>query len=1100
MEKSDMDWQKDSRIHALERAFHDHASIVIEELWNAPKAFLASLAQKVTAKHILLLTGGNQEELRLYHDFDFFTQSTVIDFPAWETLPSDSLPPSPDVVGDRYKVLQHVIADPEPVIILANLQACLQKVVDIKELQKLYLSLQVSASHPFESLIQQFTQMGYVRQSTVSDKGEFAVRGGIIDIYPVSTTDPYRIEFWGDEISSIRTFDPVGQKSVLPVKEISIPPAKELELLHKTARACTILDYLGPNTLVIFDDILALEDRYASLVSMGGTPSHTFGSLEAFLDQIEPLQKIYLANQPLEELCEVHLLDKKGGNYYSENIPLHSVSFQAFNRSLEAYRWQAPFAPIASYLLPEVSDTQAISGHDILEALSKISHTSMHLHVLAEGEREQTHFQQKLSELKISLPEHTTFYWKYLSSGFVLPEISVMLLPLTEISQRYKIRRQKQRSTYHTAAPSTLYELVPGELIVHLTHGIGRYLGLEKRPNHEGILTEFFKIEYADQGALYVPIQQAYLITKYIGSNSEEIPRLHTIGSSRWKKTREQTEIAIVGYAKSLLNLYAQRSIKEGHAYPQDSLEMHSFEEEFPFVETEDQLEAIKAIKKDLMASTSMDRLVCGDVGYGKTEVAMRAAFKAVIDGHKQVAVLVPTTVLAMQHYENFVDRMRHFPVNIALMSRFRSVKEMNATLKNVKEGSVDILIGTHRIISKDVVFKDLGLVIIDEEQRFGVKAKEHLKNAKINVDSLSLSATPIPRTLYMSLVGVRDMSLINTPPQDRLPITTLITESSDDIIKNALLRELARDGQVFIIHNRVETIYGRADKIRQLLPHARIVVAHGQMDAKEVDQVFHIFKNGQADILIATTIVENGIDIPNANTILIESADHFGLADLYQLRGRVGRWNRRAYCYFLVRNLQRLPEISRKRLSALAEASGYGGGMKIAMRDLEIRGAGNLLGTEQSGHVSAIGFHLYCKLLKRTVKMLQGEECKEICDTKIEIPVDARLPEDYVNAVSLRMEIYQRLGEALSWKEVDDLLEELKDRFGTPPEPVLWLYYMTRIRVFASTHHITHVKLEKHLLTIERKSKIGPVVAQHIVGKIHKPSDLDKIMPFLNA
>ena len=667
-----------------------------------------------------------------------------------------------------------------------------------------------------------------------------------------------------------------------------------------------------------------------------------------------------------------------------------------------------------------------------ISRLSQLDKRSCELEFLCSSELEESTLHKRLLDANVRLPRHTTYKIGYLSSGLVIHDIDLVLFPLTEITHRYKMRRQKLRSTYHTS-PSEIYDLIPGEMVVHLNNGIGRYLGMEKRANHLGIPSEFFTIEYADNAKLYVPLNQAHLITKYVGSN-EVIPRLHTLGSSRWKKTREQTERAILGYASDLLQNYAKRAIAHGTIYPPDSPDQLAFEEEFPFAETEDQLAAIANIKQDMMSAKSMDRLICGDVGYGKTEVALRAAFKAVVDGRKQVAVLVPTTVLAMQHYENFVERMSNFPVNVGVLSRFRTHKEIKETLDGLAQGSVDIVIGTHRVISEDVKFKELGLVIIDEEQRFGVKAKEHLRKIKLGVDCLTLSATPIPRTLYMSLIGARDMSVINTPPQDRLPIKTIITEFTDQTLQSALLRELSRDGQAFVIHNRVESIFGVAARIKKVLPHARVIVAHGQMHADEIDAAFHAFKSGQADILVATTIVENGIDIPNANTILIDRADQFGLASLYQLRGRVGRWNRRAYAYFLVPSQRSLPEISRKRLQALAEAGGYGGGMKVAMRDLELRGAGDILGTEQSGHVSSIGFHLYCKLLKRTVQTLQGKVPSIITDTKVEFPIDARLPEEYVNEVSLRMEFYQRFGEALSWEEVDALWEKSRTASETRP------------------------------------------------------------------
>lgn len=1078
----------------LQHALQSQKSVLIEDLWNAPKALIASLAQQATGKHVLILTGASQEEVRLYHDFPIFTERRVLDFPAWETLPSENIAPSPDIVGERYQALHDLTESKEPFIILSSLQACLQKLIPSGSFQELFLHLSRGKTYSFEWLIVQLVKMGYRRCPVAGDKGEFAVRGGIIDVFPVSSPDPFRLEFWGDDLESIRIYDPIGQKSVKPVNEAAITPAQEMELLGSSSRLSTILDYLGTNTIIVYDDILALEDRYATLVGIAGTHSKTFCSIDEFLDAVKPLQKIFWSQQPIEELSEIKLAKKKSAaGFYSESAPMVEISFQMFNRQLKAMRWIPPFSTIAEYLFPDIDGNDNLSGQEILNALDKLRNTSTHLHLLCPTENDQINLQKRIQDAGISLPHQMHYHIGYLSNGLVVrdKDTAAMILPLAEITKRYKIRRQKQRSTYHTT-PLETYDLAPGEMVVHFNNGIGRYLGMEKRLNHNGVMSEFFNIEYADNARLYVPINQAHLISKYIGSN-EEVPKMHTLGSARWKRTRENTEKAILGYAAELLELYARREMKGGFGYNEDSADMLAFEEDFPYVETEDQIEAISGVKRDMISSKPMDRLVCGDVGYGKTEVAMRAAFKAVCDGHKQVAVLVPTTVLATQHYENFLERFSNFPINISVLSRFRTAKQTKEALEGVANGSIDILIGTHRIISEDVLFKDLGLIIIDEEQRFGVKAKEHLKKIKVGVDCLTLSATPIPRTLYMSLIGARDMSVINTPPQDRLPITTIVAEVNEQTMKTALLRELARDGQAFVIHNRVDSIFEFADRIKKMLPHARIVVGHGQMHSDEIDSVFHAFKSGQADILVSTTIVENGIDIPNANTILIDRADRFGMADLYQLRGRVGRWNRRAYAYFLVPSRRSLPEIVRKRLSTLAESSGYGGGMKVAMRDLEIRGAGNILGTEQSGHVSAIGFHLYCKLLKRTILAMQGKAPSALSDTKMEFLIDARLPEEYIDEISLRMEIYQRLGDALSMDDVDAIRNELIDRFGPLPEPAQWLYHLTRLRIFAGKHGFTLLKQDKVSLNAERQKGKQTTSKRILLAKPKSPQEMEK-------
>lgn len=1080
-----------AKLRELQHALQNRESILIEDLWNAPKALIAALAQQATGKHILILTGASQEEVRLYHDFAFFTERPVLDFPAWEALPTENIAPSPDIVGERYHALHELSAATQPYIVLSSLQACLQKLILPGKFHNLYMQLTKGQSYPFDELIAKLEQMGYRRSSVASDKGEFSVRGGIIDIFPVSSPDPYRLEFWDNDLESLRIFDPIGQKSVRHADSVEITPAQEMELLGTEEKLGTILDYLGSNAIIIYDDLLALEDRYSSLVNMSALQSRSFAGIDEFLDSVAGLQKIFWSQQPIEELSEVKLAKKNKTGFYSASAPMHAIEFQMFNRKLKAKRWVAPFATIGERLYPEIENSNLLSGQEILEGLGKLQNTDIHLRVLCSNELEETNFHKRLLDAGIVLPHHTKFQMGYLSNGIAFEDVPLILMPLTEITKRYKIRRQKQRSTYHTT-PADTFDLAPGEMVVHYNNGIGRFLGLEKRPNHNGVLNEFFLIEYAENAKLYVPLNQAHLITKYVGSN-EEIPSMHTLGAARWKKSREHAERAILTYASELLELYARRELKGGFSFDADSPDMLAFEEDFPFTETEDQLSAIANVKSDMISNKPMDRLVCGDVGYGKTEVAMRAAFKAVIDGRKQVAVLVPTTVLAMQHFENFTDRFSNFPINIGVLSRFRSPKQTKETLEGIKNGSVDIVIGTHRIISEDVHFKELGLIIIDEEQRFGVKAKEHLKRIKVGVDCLTLSATPIPRTLYMSLIGARDMSVINTPPQDRLPITTIVTEANEQVIKNALLRELARDGQAYIIHNRVESIFEYASRIQKLLPKARIVVGHGQMHSDEIDLVFHSFKSGQADILIATTIIENGIDIPNANTIIIDRADRFGMADLYQLRGRVGRWNRRAYAYFFVPNQRVLPEVVRKRLSALAESSGYGGGMKVAMRDLEIRGAGNILGLEQSGQVSTIGFHLYCKMLKRTILAMQGKMPSIVADTKVEFLIDARIPEEYVAETNLRMEIYQRLGEAISTEEVDAIWEELKDRFGKPPEAAEWLYYLTRIRAFAARHGFSLLKQEKVTLTAEKQHGKQPITKKILMQWPKSPKEMEK-------
>lgn len=1055
---------------APEAWLHESASLLLEELEPAAQALMAALAQRATGKNLLILTCN---PANLYHDLPLFTPLPVIDFPAWETLPQENVAPSADVVGERYQLLHQLESQTGPLIVLASLQAVLQKLLPKKRLASLWLSCKVGDTLDFTTLPHRLVQMGYTRVSVATDKGQFAVRGGIIDLFPVQSTDPFRLEFFDDQIISIRIYDPIGQKSVRPVTQIDICAGQELELLQKEPLLASLLDHLGPNTLVVWDDLLALEDRYAQLTALGATGPYLY-PIEQFLEATTPLQALFFTQQPLETLSPI-----RRAPHLSSSTPLGAavpLSFQMFQRPLEALRVPSPFHSLEETLAP------AEEPQELLRAAAALP-SSWQVHYLCQNNSEETVLARRWLEIGI---EPKPMLLGYLSGGFALKDC--LFFPSTELTHRFKLRRQKQRTSYHSTY-STYQELLPGDIVVHYHHGIGRFTGIEKRPNHEGISSEFFLIEYADNGKLYVPIQQSYLVSKYIGSHEEQ-PTFHVLGENRWKRTKEKTQNALVGYAKELLELYARREIHQRPAIPSDSEQMRSFEEEFPFVETEDQLSAIAAIKQDLMRPKAMDRLVCGDVGYGKTEVAMRAAFKAVVDGGQQVAILVPTTVLATQHYENFCQRMASFPLRIELLSRLKSAKETGVILKGLQKGTIDIVVGTHRLLNRDVAFAKLGLVIIDEEQRFGVKAKEHLKTLKMGVDCLTLSATPIPRTLYFSLVGAKDMSVISSPPQDRLPIKTILAEPHKELIHTAIARELARQGQVYFIHNRVETIHDAAAKLREQFPLARIVVGHGQMDGDLLDGIFHAFKQGQADILVATSIVENGIDIPNANTILIDRADRFGLADLYQLRGRVGRWNRLAYAYFLVPRLQALPEQARKRLEALSESSGYGGGMKLAMRDLEIRGAGELLGEAQSGHVSSVGFHLYCKMLTKTIQTLQGHLPSAYSDVKLELPFDARLPESYVPEASLRLEIYQRLGDASTSEELDLLFEEVKDRYGTPPLPVQWLYQCGRLKIWAQRKGLSLLKLERYTLHLEGpKSKIS-----FLAPKITAPQDLSSL------
>lgn len=1088
--------QKSPSLAYLQRALLQEPTLLIEELWDAPKAALLSLALQATKKNLLVMTGESRES-RLLEDLSYFGLNSALDFPAWETLPGEETPPSRDIVGKRFEILHTLLTQSGPHLLLCPLQACLQRLPSPEQLKSLFKHLQVNDEASFDQFPSFLLSLGYKRVAVVSDKGEFAVRGGLIDLYPVNALQPYRIDFFDNTVDSIRLFDPGSQKSISKVESLLLSPASEWELLQKERAPPTLLQFLGPNTLIIFDDLLALEDRYVAFRSMPGSTSRFFLNFEELFQEMEGMQKMFWAKEHVEELSEVKMAGRTGRKYYTGKDPLQKLHFSMFGHSFETVRWNHPFREVSTFFSSS-ENRSSFSAFELLHSVSRAHTPSFRLHFLCSTVSEEHAFKERLVQDKLALPSHTTFEIHYLSSGFVLPDIELALIPMAEFTHRTRLHRQKWRSILHIP-PSEFHSLAPGDVIVHFHHGIGKFLGTEKRLNHVGQETEFLSLEYAEGSKLYVPISQSHLVSRYIGAK-EELPTFSTLGTARWQKIRLNAQKAIIGYAQDLLRMSAEREISGGFAFPSDSEEQVMFEADFPFQETEDQLKAITEIKKDMTVPRAMDRLLCGDVGYGKTEVAMRAAFKAVMDGKKQVAVLVPTTVLALQHYESFADRMANYPINIAVLSRFSTAKETKETLQKIKEGKIDILIGTHRLLSKDVRFQDLGLIVIDEEQRFGVRAKEHLKALKVGVDCLTLTATPIPRTLYLTLIGARQISIINTPPQDRLPVKTIIAQRESSTIQNALLRELSRDGQVFFIHNRVESIFAVTEELHKLAPQAHIVTGHGGMSAGEIDAVFHAFKSGHADILVATTIIENGVDIPNANTIIVDRADTFGLADLYQLRGRVGRWNRPAYAYLLVPEKRELTEISRKRLQALVEASGFGGGMKIAMRDLEIRGAGDILGVEQSGQVSAIGFHLYCKLLKRTVEAMSKKSAPSFFETKMEFGFRALIPDHYIAEASLRMEIYHRLGETSTLEEVDKVLDEIKDRFGPPPPEVLWLYHLTRLRLFASHHHFILLKFDTRTLYIEKQLE-KEVLKKRVVFKETKdPALLEKeIVSLLN-
>ena len=1059
-------WFKE-QLHALS----NQRSLFYEQLPLSSIALLSTLINDLSTTK-LIITATHDQQVQLINDIQFFTKESAWEFPAWETLPSEEFNPSLDIVGQRLRVLSKLQTSNKPIIIITNLQACLQTVIDPNLFKQSQLNFVKDNSYNIEQVQQKLTQMGYQHTPTTREKGEFSVRGDIIDIFSVCEPEPIRLEFFGDDLESLRFFDPLSQKSIGATKQCSIAAADEFALHDASIKRSTILDYLPSQSLLFFNDLLNLEEKFVEMLSISRNFERSIKSPALWIKQALSFKHILFSDTSLDKLVSSYQAIGKA-SAYTQNI-----QFNMFSADLSTTRCFHSFNSLENFL-------KAPGDKVITDSL--LTHENAHEYkwnMVTSTRLETNSLKEKASTLNLG----ETYHKGYLTTGFVLENPPIIYYPYHEI-QRLPLPSGHKLRRYHHTDWDMRSELDEGDLVVHLNHGIGRYLGLQKKIDSTGNPQDFFSIAYANDSKVLIPVEQAHLITKYIGAN-EAKPILHEIGSKKWLRTRVQAEKSIAGYAQDLLEVYALRQMKGRPEYPEDSEDMILFEEAFPYTPTDDQYRAVTAIKDDFLSKQPMDRLICGDVGYGKTEVAMRAAFKAVCDGHKQVAVLVPTTLLALQHYENFSQRMHLFPLGIELLSRFTSSKKTTEIIEKIATHQVDIVIGTHKLLSEKINFANLGLLIIDEEQRFGVRAKEHLKKLKATIDCLALSATPIPRTLYMSLIGIRDLSVINTPPQDRLPIRTIIAEPNENLIQKAILRELQRDGQAFFIHNRVESIYEKASHLQKLVPQAKIVVAHGQMSSKEIDDAFHAFVHHKANLMVATSLIENGIDVPNANTIIIDRADRFGISDLYQMRGRVGRWNRQAYAYLLIPKNAAISPLAKERLEAFKTASGYGAGMKVALKDLETRGCGDLLGTQQSGQVAAIGFHLYCQLLKKTINKLKGKKKGiDLTDVSIQMDVPARIPAFYVMQDSMRLDFYQRIAETVDEKQLTELFDELKDRFGSFPDEVHWLKSFSMMRLKASILGYTSIKYKNGSIICYQSKKCF----KENIGAILKPADLDK-------
>ena len=1031
--------------HVLSALQHGESG-TIDGAWGSSSALISgTLAAEVPGTLVVVLPRLSEVD-DFAADLASYLPEPPRVFPAWETLPKERSV-SDQVFGARLRVLTELESATPPKVVVTCFPALMQPVPSRDSRNAGTRVLKVGEDLDIETFLRWLVQQGFERVPSIEAPGEFSVHGGIVDIFPPDANDPLRVELFGDEIDSIRRFDVETQRKVEDLKSVAITVigagqqagevsgessdvrAKKKSTKGDSSPLPTPPTAQSPQpTAYFFDSLptgswLALSELH-DLVDEG----------KHYLERLDNPQGLFSVQATLARTTErpTVTVSALGGDSTETTCHLKVESIERFT---------GPRAEVLNELATIVGrdETVLIACHN-------------------EGER--TRLGELLRESVPELAPRVTLCLGTVTRGFRLVRDRILVLSDNELFNRVEIRRTtRTRKRLEGRAIDSFLDLKVGDLIVHLAHGIGRFRGMELLEK-EGAKEEHLSLEFRDGVMIYVPVSLIHLVQKYVGA-SKGSPPLSKIGGTAWAGNKSRVAQAVQDMASDMLKLQAQRAHKPGYACPPDSHLQQEFDSAFPYVPTDDQVRAIDDSKLDLMRDRPMDRLICGDVGFGKTEVAMRAVFK-MVDAGKQVAVLVPTTVLAEQHYRSFSERMAEFPVRVDVLSRFRSSKETKELLLKMEEGQVDVVIGTHRMVQKDVKFKDLGLLVIDEEQRFGVDAKEMLKRVRLSVDVLTLSATPIPRTLHMSLLGIRDISNLTTPPQDRMAIETRIVRWDADLIKQAIVREMNRGGQVFFVHNKVWDIEFVAERIQAIVPDARIAIVHGQMNEHELEKNMLDFVRHRADILLATTIIESGVDIPNANTMFIDQAENYGLADLHQLRGRVGRYKHRAYCYLLLDEQKSLSSIAARRLKAIEEFSELGAGFKISMRDLEIRGAGNILGTEQSGHISTVGYELYCQLLENAVRGLKGMPAREHPHVDVELAVTAFLPSTYVPAGRPKIDLYRKISSVATLEELGELANEVRDRFGPIPVEAQQLLLVRELQLHAWRWSIRRVYMEE--------------------------------------
>ena len=1080
------------------------------------KSVISSLLPHALARPVIIVVADNKSAEAMLPQVQSFAElsgtlspDAVVFVPAYDVLPFENMSPHAEIQEARAKALWKITTGAARIVI-TPVSAAVMKLNSPEFYFDLAQVFRRGETVDVDKIVAHLNTVGYTKTDVVEMPGEYALRGGILDVYPPEADRPLRVEFFGDEVESVRKFDPGTQRSSTEVDEVSLQPLTDTPVREETLAAINArlsAGRIAGSEHDREDAILATGvavfpgwELYAPVASPGisifdllpnasvliNEPSQVKSELDHWWERVESAHE----RSDIGNLVQPDDLYFTPDDWWNRlgDLPvadLEQLGITEFGKEEVTFA-SRPTTRFHGSIPAIVEEVQKLAAENqrVMIAVGSTGEVERLAEVFTEygvtfrlGTRTPRPGETYIDDAAYLAGEEvsTTIVKAFVPDGVFLPDPRLVIFGTCDLFDESEVAAARpQRSKSKTSAfVSDFRDLTVGDYVVHVEHGIGQYQGLKEIPQQDGSNAEFMILEYAEGARLYVPLTRLDLVQKYRSAEGAR-PVLNRLGTQQWQKTKARVKKAMRDMAEELLKLYAQRKLAPGHSYPVDTEWQREFEDAFEFNETDDQMSAIIDVKKDLEANTPMDRLLCGDVGYGKTEVAMRAAFKVVSD-NKQVAVLAPTTVLVFQHFETFKRRFAAFPIRIEMLSRFRSAKEQKDIVEKIENGKVDIVVGTHRLLSKDVKFSDLGLVIVDEEQRFGVAHKERLKQMRKEVDVLTMSATPIPRTMHMAMVGLRDMSVIETPPKDRIAIQTVVAPWDEKVLRNAIEHELDRGGQVYFIHNRVESIYEIADKIRELVPKARILVGHGQMTERELEKVMLGFMRHEADILVATTIVENGLDIPLCNTIIINRADRHGLSELYQLRGRVGRSNRRAYAYLLIPADVELSPIARRRLAALKEFSDLGAGFKIAALDLELRGAGNLLGGEQSGHIDAIGFEMYTSMLERTVRELKGEVEAEEAEIQLNLGLNIRIPNEYIPQENQRLRMYKRVAGVETEQQLQDVSGELTDRYGEPPAPVRNLLEYATLKLLCK--RIGVVGIDRHRETVNIKFGENPAI-----------------------